>query len=284
MSAEAAGGRGGWSGSAPPDLAKAWRAAVVQWRVFSAVFIREAGMRRGQAYGLGWLVGALEPLMMIAALAALFSVTNHQPAYGPNMLLFLGTGVFPLYVFLYTSIRVRQPATLITSGRFPLEMPLDEILVHALLHMISTLIVAIAFFAGLAFAGIHDAVPHDIPALFGSTLALYLFGVGVGIFNAAVSRIFPFWSILWSGTVRLIYHFSGLYYVIDFFSPRARQFFAANPITHGLNWFRHAFYPFYPDTSSDGGNVMIWALISILLGLCLERAFRREYMRGERFN
>jgi capsular polysaccharide transport system permease protein len=281
MSTEAIGGGG--AGAPPSEFARAGRALLVQWRVFKAVFLREAGVRRGQAYGLGWLLGSLEPLMMIAALGLLFYINSRAPPYGSNTLLFLANGVFPLYVVLYTSVRVRGPASQLSTGRFPLEMPLDEILAQALLHLLSTIITAVAFFAGMAFYGVREAIPHDLGALVGSIFFLFLLGLGVGVFNAAIARIFPFWSILWSGVVRCVYHFSGLYYVIDYFAPRSRLIYAANPITYGINWFRHAFYSFFPDTLSDPSYLIICALSAIVIGFSLERVFRREYMRGERF-
>jgi capsular polysaccharide transport system permease protein len=273
-------------GGGPASPSDEWRgvlrAVTVQGRVFFAVFLRESAMRRGQAYGLGWLLGALEPLLMLGALTLLFTVTNHTAGYGTNMILFLATGIFPLYMFLYTSIRVRSPATLLSGWRFPLEMPLDEILAHFVLQVIATTIVGVAFLTVLLIYGVHDAMPFDVPTLLGSSATLFLFGLGVGIINVAIARIFPFWAILWSGMVRLLYHFSGLYYVIDYFSPKARSYFSANPITHGVNWFRHAFYPYYPTTSSSAGYVLFCALASLFLGLCLERLLRREHLRGER--
>jgi capsular polysaccharide transport system permease protein len=265
-----------------PSFRDIWRALGVQRRVLVALFIRESGMRRGQAYGLGWLLGAVEPLLIIGVVGTLFSITNHAPAYGSSMLLFVGTGVFPMYIFLYTSIRVREPVALAHAGRYPAELPLDEIAVHAALHLIATLIVAFAFFGGLVLMGVRDAAPSDVPTLIASSATLFLFGVGMGVVNAAVARIVPFWSIIWAALVRILFHFSGLYFVVDYFSPPARSVFELNPLTHGLNWFRHAFYPFYADTASDSHFVMACALGALFFGLTSERVLRREYLRGER--
>jgi capsular polysaccharide transport system permease protein len=273
-------GRGGAPFPSPYD--QVLRALTVQRRVLVALFMREAGMRRGQAYGLGWLLGAVEPLLIIGVVGSLFSITNHAPAYGSNMLLFVGTGVFPMYIFLYTSIRVREPVALAHAGRYPTELPLDEIAVHAALHLIATMIVAIAFFGGLALLGVHDAIPSDVPTLIASSSTLFAFGVGMGIVNAAIARIIPFWSIAWSALVRILFHFSGLYFVVDYFTPNARWFFEINPLTHGLNWFRHAFYPFYSNAASDSHFVLACALAALFFGLTTERVLRREFLRGER--
>ncbi len=266
----------------PTSFAQVRRALTVQRRVLTALFMREAGIRRGQAYGLGWLLGAVEPLLIIGVVGTLFSITNHAPAYGSNMLLFVGTGVFPMYIFLYTSIRVREPVALAHAGRYPAELPLDEIAVHAALHLIATMVVAVAFFGGLALMGVREAVPCDVPTLLASSTTLFIFGVGMGVVNAAIGRIVPFWSIAWSALVRILFHFSGLYFVVDYFTPKARSYFEINPLTHGLNWFRHAFYPFYSDTAADSHFVMACALAAVFFGLTSERLLRREYLRGER--
>jgi capsular polysaccharide transport system permease protein len=278
---DAAFGGGGTLGPRAAMAQVRW-ALVVQWRVLAATFLREAGVRRGQSIAFGWLLGTIEPLMIIAAIGALLTLTSREPEYGSSNLLFIGTGVFPMYIVIFTSIRVREPMSLINHGRYPLEMPLDEILVHAFLHMISTLIVAVAFFTALALYGVHDAVPSNVGTLFASTGVLFLLGIGLGAVNAAIIRLFPLWAILWSGFVRALFHFSGLYLVVDRFPPNVRQYFAINPLTHGLNWFRHAFYPFYSDAVTDRGYVLFWAVAMLTIGLALERVLRREYRRGER--
>jgi capsular polysaccharide transport system permease protein len=274
---------GGGRGDAPPPFAQVLWALTVQRRVLTALFLREAGLHRGQAYGLGWLLGAIEPMLIIGVVGTLYTITNHAPAYGSSMLLFVGTGAFPLYIFLWTSIRVREPMAFAHAGRYPAEVPLDEIIVRAALHLIATLLVAFLFFGGLAYFGAHDAIPSDVPTLVAASSTLFLFGVGMGIVNNAVSRILPFWSIAWSGLVRVLFHFSGLYYMIDYFTPNTRRWFELNPLTHALNWFRHGFFPFYSDVASDKNYVLAWTLGSLFVGLALERIMRREFKRGERF-
>ncbi len=264
------------------DFSDVRRALAVQARVLAALFLREAGIRHRQPFAIGWLLSSVEPLIMLSVISFLVTVTNHAPSYGQNMVLFVATGVFPLFIFLFTSLRVREPTNFVIPGRYPLELPLDEIIVHAVLQLISTLIVAFIFFGAMAAFGVVNAIPYDVPTLIESTSALFFFGLGVGIVAAVLTRIFPIVQVVWVILVRTTFHFSGLYFVIDYFKPSARQFFQINPVTHGINWFRHAFYPFYPDTSANPAYILFWGLVAFFLALALERMLRREHLRGER--
>ena len=59
---------------------------------------------------------------------------------------------------------MREPLSGGQNARYPIEMPLDEVLVHATLHLIGTAAVTFTYFAALYGFGIHEALPYDLGA------------------------------------------------------------------------------------------------------------------------
>ena len=256
-----------------------WRrnhAVRTQANVLAALFFREADMRHGRSFALAYLASGIEPLVIVATIGLLFSVLGHAPPYGRSLMLFLGTGVFPIYMFIHTSMRLRQalgPGSHRT--RYPIEQPLDHVLVHALLHILSSSLVALFFFVGMYYLGVSAAWPWDPLIAVEALATIFLFGVAMGIFNSVVARIFPVWDLIWPAFARAQLHFSGPYFVVAYLPPNIRWYFGLNPVLHGVNWFRNAFYPFYPNQLTNPSFLLLSAMVMIALGLLLEAATRR---------
>lgn len=251
-----------------------------QCSVLGALFLREAEMRHGKSFALSYLVAGIEPLIIVATITALFSVMSKTPAYGNSLVLFIGTGVFPIYLFIHTSLRLRQPLNAnIQRLRYPVEQPLDYMVVHAALHGLSSLVVALLFFPALYyFGGVNGAMPCNLVAAAESLTAIIVLGVAMGIFNSVAARFLPVWDALWPAFARASLHFSGPYFVAAYLPPDTRWYFGLNPILHGVNWFRHGFYPFYPNQLTDHWYLMGFALAMLTLGLVLEAGTRRTIM------
>ncbi|WP_421848872.1 ABC transporter permease [Novosphingobium sp.] len=248
-----------------------------QINVFTALLYREAETRHGQSFALGYAAAGVEPLVIVATIGVLFSALSRTPPYGHSLLLFLGTGVFPIYLFIHTSLRIRQPLnTLAHRNRFPIERPLDHLMVHAVLHVVSSAAVAALFFLGLYwFGGVEAAIPYDPLTAVTALSTLFLLGLATGIFNAVIARVVPVWDIVWPAIARASLHFSGPYFVAAYLTPSHRFYFGLNPVMHGVNWFRHAFYPFYPQALTDHFYVLMVSLVLFTLGLLLETGTRR---------
>ncbi|MBX9883566.1 MAG: ABC transporter permease [Novosphingobium sp.] len=266
---EYAGGKSPWN-----SVRVALRSQI---NVFSALLYREAETRHGQNFALGYVAAGVEPLVIVATIGVLFSTLSRTPPYGHSLLLFLGTGVFPIYLFIHTSLRIRQPLNaLVHRNRFPIERPLDHLMVHAVLHIVSSAAVAALFFLGLYwFGGVEAAIPYDPLTAVLALSTLFLLGLATGIFNAVIARIIPVWDVLWPAVARASLHFSGPYFVAAYLPPTPRFYFGLNPVMHGVNWFRHAFYPFYPQALTDHFYVLMIALVLFSFGLLFEVGTRR---------
>ncbi len=273
---------GQFEASAASEIARVRYALRRQFQVLSALFVREAGMRQGRAFGFSFLTSALEPLFIILTITFLFSVLDVSARFGPSLALFVGTGVFPIYVFIHTSMRIRQPlAPGLHRIRYPIEHPLDHVFVHALLHILTTTLTAFVFFGGLYWWGVKEAVPIDPMSVINATFALFVFGVAMGIINSVIARVLPIWDIIWPAFARASLHFSGPYFVVAYLPPATREIFGLNPIVHGVDWFRHGFYSFYPNQLSDHGYLMMFGLGGMAIALVSLAAMQNELRAKE---
>lgn len=265
------------SGGAHSSWEGVRRALSSQYNVFSALLFREAETRHGQSFALGYIAAGVEPLVIVATIGVLFSALSRTPPYGHSLLLFLGTGVFPIYLFIHTSLRIRQPLNVLAHrNRFPIERPLDHLIVHAVIHIVSSAAVAALFFLGLYwFGGVEAAIPYDPLTAVAALATLFLLGLATGIFNAVLARVVPVWDVVWPAIARASLHFSGPYFVAAYLTPSHRYYFGLNPVMHGVNWFRRAFYPFYPQALTDPLYVLMVALVLFTLGLLFEAGTRR---------
>ncbi|MBL6749550.1 MAG: ABC transporter permease [Nevskia sp.] len=253
---------------------------LAQWQVLSALVRRESESRHGRRFNFGFALGMLEPLIIIGAICLLFWLINHPPIYGSSMVLFVATGVFPVYLFIHTAGKVHEPLQSAHLGRYTLELPIDNVVAHATLHALSSAAVAIAFFCILYFIGERQASPYEPGRALAALLMIYALGVGMGLFNAVLGRVLPIWGLAWPALSRASVHFSAIYYVVDSLPPRIRGWFALNPILHAVNWFRTAFYPFYPTLTLNPGYLGWCVLATLTVGLCLERRFRPLLQSG----
>src|SRR5262249_7758906 len=110
------------------EAARFLRGLRQQLRVITALLLREAGGRRGRRIPFGFALLMVEPLLIIGTIVLLFYCMNRAPIYGSNLVLFIATGVFPVYLFIHTALGIREPVQLAHLGRYPIEQPLDSVI------------------------------------------------------------------------------------------------------------------------------------------------------------
>jgi capsular polysaccharide transport system permease protein len=110
---------------------------------------------------------------------------------------------------------------------------------------------------------------------------IFIFGLGVGLMNSVIGEYVPIWAGLWSALARGLMHFSAIFFVPDYLPPKLRELFAPNPVLHGVSWFRHAFYPTYPNMTCNHNYLILCALISLPIGLLMVQMLeRRDQISG----
>lgn len=247
-----------------------------QIRVIHALIIRETRTRFGDSrLGYGWAL--IEPILHIGLLSAVFSLLMHgNPPIGTHFFIFYFTGLIPYHVFVHTSTSMMHG---VTSNapllQLPLVTPFDVILARGLLEFVTDIVVAVMLLAGFAAFGL-PAMPSDVWGVANALIVTALLGCGVGFINAMLQTLFRSWDKLWNNATRLLYFFSGIFYVPGMMPDWARDVLSWNPLLHAIDWLRASFFSAYQPHWLDRRYLAICAILALVAGLCAERALRRR--------
>jgi capsular polysaccharide transport system permease protein len=247
-----------------------------QTRVLFALIIRETRTRFGESrLGYGWAL--IEPVLHIALLSAVFSLLMRgAPPIGTHFFVFYYSGLVPYLVFIHTSTSMMHG---VTSNGSLLQLPpvksFDVILARGLLEFATDIVVAVILLVGFAAMGI-PAMPDNLWSVATALIATGLLGCGVGFVNAVLQTLFHGWDKLWNNMTRLLYFFSGIFYVPGMMPDWARDSLAWNPLLHAIDWFRAGFFGTYQPHWLDRRYLLVTAILALLAGLSLERGLRRQ--------
>jgi capsular polysaccharide transport system permease protein len=210
-------------------------------------------------------------------LSAIFSLMMQgRPPIGTHFFIFYFTGLIPYLLFVHTSSAMSHA---VTSNGALLQLPLvttfDVIAARGLLEIITDVIVAVILLAGFGFIGL-EAAPDDLWMPSMALLATAMFGCGIGFINAVLTVRYRSWDKIWPQVTRLLYFFSGIFYVPGMMPDWARDALLWNPLLHAVDWFRAGFYAAYQPHWLDRSYLVILAILLLLCGLALERGMRRR--------
>ena len=159
--------------------------------------------------------------------------------------------------------------------QLPPVRPFDVILARGLLEFATDLVVAALLLAGFAAFGI-PALPDDLAGASTALIVVALLGCGVGYINAVLQTLFRSWDKLWNNATRLLYFFSGIFYVPGMMPDWARDIVGWNPLLHAIDWFRASFFSTYQPHWLDRRFLLVAAILSVLAGFALQRGFHRK--------
>jgi len=247
-----------------------------QCRVLHALIIRETRTRFGESrLGYGWAL--IEPILHITLLWAMFALLIHgEPPIGRNFFVFYFTGLVPYHVFVHTSSSMTHA---IPSNGSLLQLPLvtrfDVVLARGLLEFVTDLLVAVILLIGLCAVGL-GAAPDDLWDACLALLVVAALGCGTGFVNAVVAVRWRSWDRIWVQATRILYFASGIFYVPGVMPEWVRGILAWNPVLHAIDWFRVGFFAAYQPHWLDRGYLVGAAIVTVLAGLAIERALRRQ--------
>jgi ABC-type polysaccharide/polyol phosphate export permease/Flp pilus assembly protein TadD len=250
----------------------------IQARVIQALIIRETRTRFGDSrLGYGWAL--IEPILHIVLLAAMFSLLMRgRPPIGTQFFLFYFTGLVPYLVFVHASTSMMHAVT--SNGallQLPPVKPFDAILARGLLEFATDIIVAVLILTGFAVIGI-PALPDNFGAVATAVIITAVLGWGAGFVNAVLQTVLRSWDRVWNNATRLLYFFSGIFYVPGMMPDWARDILGWNPLLHAIDWVRAGFFASYEPHWLDRRYLVVCAVLAVLAGLALERGLRRRLL------
>jgi len=229
---------------------------------------------------LVFILSLLEPLLVIVAMYIIRGLfRGREASYGSSLFLFIASGVLPYYLFIRLSTRTRGTATG-PRTRLPGLSALDAYIASIMINALIWIVMIVAIFFGMWLWGIDQARPDSIVTCTQPIVLLILFAVGVGMINNVISRYFTAWTNIYAVVTRGLVFLSGVFIIVDLQPLRWRAWSIANPLSHGVEWFRLGVYGRYPHNSLDTFYLMEWVLIALFIGVVVDRAALRMLDRA----
>ncbi|MCK8066945.1 ABC transporter permease [Cobetia sp. 1CM21F] len=246
----------------------------VTWSVWHALFMREA-VARTMADRMAWFWMLFEPIAVIAIMVGIRALLagGHRIS-GAEFVPWMITGLLAFFLFRENMMR-SIGAVDANKGLFTYRQvkPIDPVFVRCYLEgMIKTLILILFVLVG-SLLGL-ELIPYDPLWAIWSWLSLWTLGASIGILVSVVSELIPEIGKLLKITGFPLLLISGVIFPINLIPHEYQVYVIWNPIVHGVEEFRKAFFSGYHTLESI--NLMylwIWALGMMTLGLLLHIRF-----------
>jgi len=248
-------------------------AAERQRRVIVAIILRNI-RTRFFGHGLGFLVAIAWPLLHSLFIIGLFVFAGRAPPFGESLVLFVATGSVQFQAFSYMS-RFAMMSMLSTKPllAFPAVKLLDVLFASIILEIVSSAVVIILMIA-LGWAFDVPMWPRDIVEAAAAYACVTLLGVGFGLLNGVIALAAPMWAMLYTLVIILLYATSSTIFVPTALAEPLQTFASYHPVLQMIEWMRYAYYEGYSDHVLDRTYAVGVSLVSVFLGLALERGMR----------
>ncbi len=245
-------------------------------RVVFALIVREIKTRYGKSR-LGYATAFISPLLQKAFALVGMMALNRHPQYGTSLMLFIWTGISAFHAFSMIASKSMSSLSIPTGVNYiPTVTLFDFFISRVFLEFVTITIVSIMGFVYIYLFDTQQAWPHDFMIVFYSIGLLTIFGMGVGMINAVIAHFFASWKLLWNAFSIVLMFGSAVMRVLEFMPSPLRDIMLWNPIAHGVEYFRLAFYPSYPSYFLDVNYLINCSALAFLLGFILIRVMRRR--------
>ena len=252
-----------------------FRAIHVQFRVISALILRETRSRYGNSK-LGFFWALFEPFAHVMVFIAIFAAMRRAVPIGDSIGLFILTGIIPWLLF---SKSVNNVMSALNSNKallgYPQVMPLDIILSRIILDAATYLIVMILFLIGFYILGYKIRIDSFLQ-MCGAYGLLVLLASGVGMINTVIIPLYPSYKSIYRACTRPMYFLSGVFFTADFLPTEVFKLIDFNPILHLIEWFRSGFYPSFQSQLYDPQYAVTVCVCIFAIGLVAERIKSRK--------
>lgn len=226
---------------------------------------------------LGYLWTLFEPLMQMTLVVSMYWFFGISSIQGMPAIPFAITGVG-----CWLMIRMIMMRLCMGMGRefvlctFPVILPLDVKIAKTVYYSMMYFVVCgffiyvDALYNGRAFE-IDDVI---LVCLIWMTLSIMAFGLGLMLGRLFV--VIPETHRLIMLIFRVMYLFSGAFIISEQLPTEYQSYFLWNPMMHGLQLFRSAFFVEYDSVQASEFYFVIWTFAILVFGVICERANYRE--------
>lgn len=241
------------------------------------LMLREMMARFGR-HEIGYLWAILEPMMHVAVFSLIFYFIRARDSLGMNVVLFVATGVIPLFIYLKTyshlTNALKQNRPLLNHSRV---QPMDIYLARAILEFFTQLFVFIVFISFI-YLFVDKYSFGSAWSVLVNMFGLWIFGIGAGLTLGSLVVFAESIKNVMDGVNRLVYITSGVFFTLDMMPASVAEYLAYNPLLHFVDGVRGNFSPLMGGSRVDIGYGFAWAAAVLALGLIADRALRRRVL------
>jgi capsular polysaccharide transport system permease protein len=250
-----------------------------QGRILHALMLRDIktrffGNEWGFLLAIGW------PLSHIIIILLINTGLGRTAPYGDSPALWFATGIIPFMAFSYMARFIMMGVVLNRPLlSFPVVKVTDILFARALVEVLNAGLIVIIISVIFVALGI-DIMPRDVVQASLALLAMMLLGLSFGIINGIIAAAIPGWITGYALVMILSWAASGILFVPDALPEAARVPLSYLPFLQGVEWMRSAYYEDYGASILDRTYLVSFALVTLFLGLALERLVRGKMLGG----
>lgn len=248
---------------------------ALQTGVIHALIIRELITRFGRE-NIGFLWIMVEPLLFAGLVATLWYFSHGPTEHGVSIVAFVATGYIPITLFRHCVNRSVAVFTVNQSLLYHQQIKIvDFILARFIIEllggMMAYLLMAVVLIAFELFP-----VPVDFGLLIAGWSVYALFCLGICLIIAPLSEMSEIMEKFVPVTTYIMIPFSGLFYMVSWVTPSARDFLLMSPFVNGMEMMREGIWGDKVTAYYNVWNPIICAMVTIGLGLVLCRHVRKK--------
>lgn len=254
-----------------------FRRFKTQCRVIHALLLRETRTRFDRNK-LGYLWALFEPVTYILVLLMVFSAIGRSSPIGSelDLALFFLTGLIPWFLFAHTASKTMEG---INSNKALLTYPqvtaFDVLMARAILEFVTIAVVFILLLLIFRYFGLSHPVDNFLD-LVSAFFTVWLLGLGVGFLNSSIKLYLPSFNQTYSAIQRFLFFTSGIFFIAEMLPPNVREIALYNPVLHGIEWFRSAYFQSYESQHVDKSFLLSVVLVLLAVGLAAEHKSRKR--------
>ena len=248
---------------------------ATQVRVIHALMIRELITRFGRE-NIGFLWIMVEPLLFAGLVGMVWHFTHGPTEHGVGIIAFVATGYIPITLFRHGVARSVAVFTANQSLLYHRQIKIvDFILARFIIEILGGMM-AYVFMAVVLIGFGEFPVPSDIGLLIAGWLLYALFCFSLCLIIAPLSEVSEIMEKFIPVTTYIVLPFSGLFYMVAWTTPAAREFLLFSPFVNGMEMMRKGIWGAQVTAYYNVWNPIICSAIAIMIGLILCRRVRRK--------
>ena len=243
-----------------------------QFQVLKALILRDINARFGDKR-LGYIWSLINPVLVVIGLLIIFTVRGRMAPPALPLMVFIATG-FPIFFAFMTMWNGTGANPGDGILMFPQVTLLDLIISRVVLEFLTQTTAFVIIALGLILIG-GAPLPDDPLGVMMAFWGCMWVGVGIGLSNMAVGRVFPLINTILGPIKRLSVFISGVIFTASSLPSFLLPYFTWNPIFHGIELARTSWYPAYRTPVGDPGYIVVIAIFLTAFGIVAERITRR---------